>query len=333
MIRNKSTLLLGGHHTCIIIDCAYDCMLSASRALLVLPDIGFIRWEGPLASLGSSRDLSRCMFKGYLNESASAELNISIATSAVRRTLKEHKVEALVGSSNLFADQTTLLCDMGRVSALEAANELVEEVVVLSSSKAIILSRASRGAWEVLLTQKFSEDAESCIKKVRHRPSCQGGRTWAKPLALESQIAAKRVRDQDANAGRQASEPVGLLTIRGPLGAYPEELKNALVLSISERMNISTSRGNPSLSLQPYEWMEVRNGHGDWNGQIRLQLSSWEEMSSLRSLLVSSVVELDGEQRSVEVFNPYLRENGSTCHHSGVQGNGQGGRAGRPSPQ
>ena len=265
--------------------------------------------------------------------SNSESLDVAIAITAIRQILRGYEVEALVGSSNLISDQGSLLCDMGQIVALEAASELVDEAVVLSPSRALILPRATSASWEVFLTRMFSQDADNCIKKLRHRPSCNGGRTWAKPMALESQIAAKRSRDKDTKSGTHAPDPVGLISIRGPLGAYPEELKQALMHSIGVHLGLTVTRGDPARSLQPQEWMEVRGGNGDWNGQIRLQLASLTELASLRSLLDSSAVELEGELRTVEVFNPYLQENGSSVHFPGSQGNasGEGGR--RPSPQ
>ena len=239
-----------------------------------------------------------------------------------------------MGSSRTFTEPSSLICEFDRVGSLLGATSLIEDVVVLSQSRALVLPKATSAMWEVFLTAQFQQKADQGITKLRWRPSRHGGRTWAKPLALDSQIAAKRARDRDSvRPDSQTPDPSGLIIIRGSLGAKPEELMEALLAAIGRSLNISLARGRPLLSLQTHEWAETRKGDGSWSGQVRIQLATWQELQALKTLLDSSVIELDGEHRAVEVHSPYLLENGTVVGHTPNRGNVRGGRVGRPSPQ
>ena len=116
-----------------------------------------------------------------------------------------------------------------------------------------------------------------------------------------------------------------ILQLREPLGVDPEGLLHALMAAISHTAQVPLLRGDPQLALQPGTWAEGRNGHGLWDGRVRIQTATPGDLQAVDRVIRSYVVELHGEQRLMEAFGPSLPTHGPAAQHQRpAPGNGAG---------
>ena len=200
---------------------------------------------------------------------------------------------------------------MGNTSALNLCFDMVDSVVLLSSVRALLIPKCAQSRWEVCLTEAHHRSPADCITKVCWRASRYSGRTWAKPLVLDSAVRVARTRARAGNGlPLSGADPqsLALLILRGPAGSDPDGLLKALMKALESKVGFPLQQGNPSLTLQRHHWLQVRDGRDVWTGNVAIQLASTEEVGELMRIVHGSVVEVDGERRPLELQNAFASD-------------------------
>ncbi len=160
---------------------------------------------------------------------------------------------------------------------------------------------------EIAISTQNTQDPNNAITKLRWKTSRYGGRTWAKPLALDRDLRAARAR---ANAPEQYGADQAVLTIKldGPLGADPNGLGDAIMKEISSRTKITLDKQTAPGTLRSMHWTPTLDNDGLWNGHIRLQLDTMERLRELAGLVRVFVVDIGGELYPLDAHSPFLQE-------------------------
>ena len=164
---------------------------ASHRSLVSLTLPGLVKWDGPRRSLGSRRQDRRSLFVGTFEAGQVSELDLRLFARQLRD--QEGMQGVLVGSRSLFNNRAAYLVDMGHPRAIAEVTASIDEVVLASPSRAIIMTSKSQDAWSSILTDKFKGDPfkgdpSMAIEKIRFRASQNGGRPFAKPALLGNQM-------------------------------------------------------------------------------------------------------------------------------------------------
>ena len=273
----KSSLLTIEDQGFLIVDCSSEHLVKTNRALKQAKLPGIIVWEGPLQSPGSNLASKRVVFRGYVSPSSATALGLQLLMTSLREI--SHLSCCLLGSSALFTEPSALIADMGNARVLEDFCHMMESAVLLSPTRALLIPKGEKSRWEVGLTEAQKRLPADCITKICWRASRQHGRTWAKPLALDITVRSARLRAGARNGPPSSADALrssALLILRGPVGADPDGLLQALMAALASKVEFTLARGDPARVLQPNQWLEVRDGGETWTGSVRMQLVSEE---------------------------------------------------------
>jgi hypothetical protein len=158
------------------------------------------------------------------------------------------------------------------------------------------------------LTSLHTQSPAAAISKLAWRKSRHDGRTWAKPLKLDSQIRAARARallEQGLPSLDGDPRTAALLIIRGPMGVDPEGLLLALMQRLLQEANLTLTQHPSAHNLPDKSWAAVRDGDGRWTGSVKLRMASLEDVTQLEAIARTVVIRLHGEKRRLEVHNAY----------------------------
>jgi len=166
----------------------------AQRALQGMTGPTAVSWDRLCRSPGSSTASERSLLRGYYVLGAAEGLERRLLMDAVRGAVAH--LDALVGDSSLFQRAEAMLVDVGDATALARHRPRLVSCAMLDGRRALAEVSGSQAEWEHDLTRQASESPDACVERLRWRPSVHKGRTWAKPLLLDSsrRAAAQRVR-------------------------------------------------------------------------------------------------------------------------------------------
>ena len=221
-----------------------------------------------------------------------------------------------------------MIVEHNHPAALTSMVDIMDEIVLLSPTRALIIPRGSQHHWELRVTDLFVNNPAAAVLKVAWRKSRHNGRTWVKPMQLDSQIRAARARArQELGLPNLDGDPAtsALLILRGPMGVDPDGLLSVLMQRLLEEAGLTLRQHTANSALPDLSWAAVRDGGGNWTGTVRLKLVSQDQVAKLHHTAREVVVCLHGERRRLEVHNAFLDPSGNIIPPSG--GNGRGGRA------
>jgi len=293
----------------IVVDVPAPRSLAVARALhrAAVPDL--TRWEGPLRSPASTHKEPQLCFRGYLRVGAGQEASVGMRVRALLDT--DIAAGALIGSSRLFADPASMLAETFAIRSLQGLHDLVEGLVVLSPTKALLRPRGTQAAWEARLTELARSRPDEAVQRVRWRDGRHGGRTWAKPQLLDGHLRAAAQRAGASSLLLPGGvDPKGSFELKlpGALGPDPELLLGALMQAVAQHAGLHLVRAVSERSMRAGQWFPARFGDGSWNGSVRIQLGGLTEVASAAPVLRSFAIRLMGDSRILEVSSPYLDE-------------------------
>ena len=284
--------------------------MQVRQALHHAGDIGILRWEGPLRSLGSIEGSKRFAIRGYLPSSLpQVDVRLMIMRLKSQRILGQ----ALIGQLALFTDCNSKLVDIRASAALEFVDSLIDEVVLASPRLAIIRTLAPKASWQEALTHIANQDESLMIESVRERLSA-GGRPWAKPACLvQARLKMERTCPNAQN--------IVVMRVPGLLGAHPKESLDRLVRAAAMRLGRAWEEVSADSVLECAQWQHSLDAEGNPSGRIFLCLQSADEVGQVKSSLAGAVVSLGAEPRllSVEPF-VQMSKNDNAGHGSRSHG-------------
>ena len=99
-----------------------------------------------------------------------------------------------IGLRETYLDKGALLADITDPNALHDLEHFASDIVLLSPKMAVIRTDITSGVWKAAIMKGMQENPNSCILKLRWKPSVQGGRPWVTPDATAKQIQAVRAQ-------------------------------------------------------------------------------------------------------------------------------------------
>ena len=90
---------------------------------------------------------------------------------------------ANIGTEELANDLTAKVVDMPNITSLATVEDLIQEVLVISPTEALIDTAATQQTWEQRISELTSLDQQPTIAAIRWRKA-KGGGTRARPRGL-----------------------------------------------------------------------------------------------------------------------------------------------------
>ena len=224
----------------------------------------------------------------------------------------------------MYADGSTLICEMTGAGAALHAWQMSTQMVVLSSDKLLLHTDADPETWQPKLTALLQQDAQAAILRVKWRPSRHGGRPWAQPAAVQSQLAAAR-RTKGGRTGQTVPlRNIAEVHIRGPVGYDAHTVYRQLAAHVTQVAGIalvettSDSPGTPGY----WRWLGASDPTAP-PGRLRLYLRSDDEVQKLYQALHERTLQVGMDHVALQVTND----------RQDLEGNGRRGRGARqPAP-
>ena len=226
-----------------------------------------------------------------------AELDKNLVVQALRPHLHS---TSFYGSQGLYAAPDAIILDVNNAMGLSHFWPLCTQMLVLSQSRALVLSDASRDTWVEVMDHVLAVDPVSAASRLRWKPS-RGGRPVATPSATRAATAAIR---RKAHKQPAAIDHLTEITVRGELGKEDREVMNLLMghLASSTGLAISAKPEAKALSHGEYEHVPAEI-HGGVGGRVRLLLRDAGEVARVHAALHGQVVAIGHTKIGIEVVN------------------------------
>ena len=311
----RQAITLQQYGSYMIVDCEADHAGRVAQALQRIPNVTdsqILKWEGPLRSPASLRQEARVQFRGYVSPGTDNTLGIRLLAQALRDAPLLQ--QTLIASSRIYTDRSAVILEMGSPHALLNYRNIADQILPISTTKALTLPSAEEVVWSVRMTENVHSDPSAAVTKASSRISVNGGLAWAKPQELERNIRSARARARRGNTRNSAEGDTlnaVLLILRGTLGPRPDDLRDALMKTITQLTGLPLRKGGNDVSLRNNEWMDVRNGADEWCGNVRIQLADAQAVHSLHQVVRTYVVEVCGTRRHLELHGPAVPVTGA----------------------
>ena len=200
-----------------------------------------------------------------------------------------------------------MVVEAGSPKGIVEAKAHMEATIMLGPNKALATIEGTQAQWEIITTDQLRKAADEAITRIKWKTSVHGGRTWAKPLALDRDIGATKAR---AKAPHQQGHDQALLTIRlsGPLGADPNALMTKLMEVVQGKAGIQLQEKQPRQQLKKMNWAGDKDAFGDWSGIIKLQLDTKDQAAALAQMLRGYAVDVGGYTAPLDVHSPFVAD-------------------------
>jgi len=256
-------------------------------------------WEPGQKSPGGNPATKRAIVVGYFDQQFVSSLDI-VGIIRSLRSMPQLR-HALIGPESLFGNPHALIMDLGDTRCLQDCSNMINEIVMVSPTRAIITTQHTAGEWEQILTAQFHQDPKTGIKGIKYRLGPFGGRPFAKPGVLAAQADNARARQRLERAPREVRERE-LLSSSLYIAGLPHTQRATIVQRIISKVGgIIDISGTPSDGeiLAPGEWK--MGGDSRDGGEIHLQLKDQGDYLKLLSCLHGAGIEVNGHHLSIEV--------------------------------
>ena len=273
-------------------------------------------------SWASSAQNPRATLEAHFPPGALNEVDLLMYVKSLRQEYLAPSV--MVGSRQLFYDNSALLAELSDPTALLHLWPHCEEVVLISRRLASIRTGLEPADMTRVLDTIMDGDPEVMVKKIRWRASRQGGRPWATPSVTTRQMAALE-RSVKGRHLPEAARNTAEVTIPGSLGHNPRQVIDTLMAVVASRTGLALTEGGQNQGARPGTWQRLQDSDPSAApGRLRLHLQSYREVELLAEQLHGKAIQIGVDLLAVDVFHPDLVHN---------PGNGQAGRSGRAPPQ
>jgi hypothetical protein len=267
-----------------------------------------IKWDKPSRSPASSNETPRVVIRGYLPIGTSGlEANLSIIE--LRSFFNDDT--CIAARQELLRDKSALIIEFTNAEGLLRKAAYLEEVIFLSSKKALAKTSTPASAWHDLLTHDMRSQPSSCITKILWRKSYRGGNIWAQPAATVRQMqmikAQAGVKLQGKTPGQSIGDLDTDLEVAGALGPDPQLTLRNIMMAVGVKMQFPFREVKETLEKQAGDWsMTLDPATGKLNGKIVVRLESAQEVVRLEKTIHSSTVQIGKEKAIVSVHNKMI---------------------------
>jgi hypothetical protein len=302
----RPTLLEDNGGLSIIVDCPEVEELKVHRALVATRFAGLVSWDGPRRSLASKGIDKRITITGYFKKSSITALDVHLYVTILRNI--PELTNALIGSQSLFAEPAAMIVDFGHPRAMVASRDFIEEAIFVSPRIALVTSPKRTEEWCQLITLQLHSTPMDAITTVRFRKS-RGGRAWARPEALPTQIRSTKARAPLQTPSQLESSKQRLRTtiaISSVATGEVEALMSLIMHHIGSIIQNPFHRSTGTAPMRPYDWKPMMDATGKWTGRIEFECSNTEEIKAVYSKMQGCGIEIQNTCYILELENHLL---------------------------
>jgi len=168
----------------IRVDIPEDCQRGVYMYLQQLQLVHCLGWEYAQKSPCSTQSAKRVFLTGFFDANAVSNLELTGIVKFLRNA-PELRL-ALVGSEELFGNPNALILDLADTRKVYEVRDMIDEIVFVSPTKAVIDSQNTAREWENTMTNMYQQDPKHALKGLRFRQGLFGGKAFAKPGVLAS---------------------------------------------------------------------------------------------------------------------------------------------------
>ena len=295
----KTTVATHAIGKAIRVDVPEECQRGVYVYLQNLQLVHCLGWEYGQKSPGSIQSAKRSFLTGFFDAGKVSNLELTGIVKFLRN-LPELRL-AFVGSEQLFGNPNALILDFADTRTIYEVRDMLEEIVFVSPSRAVIDTQNTSREWENIMTHMYHQDPRSALKGLRFRVGLFGGKTFARPGVLAAYAANDRARLKLDRAPQEIRDRE-LLNTQLHISGLPQtqkgEVMQKIITHITDVVGIRLCpRTGDSLA------------HGEWEvgedskegGQIHVLLRSPEDHIKLLSHVHGAGLSINGHHLSIEV--------------------------------
>ena len=169
--------------------------MAARRALYRAEESLGLTWEGPFRSPASRGTDRRIRFHVYAPKAAYSALGAHMLCALLKKT--DGLQNTNIGTEELSNDDTAKIIDTPTIRQLDEVADLIQAVLILSPTEAIIDTRDTKLAWELRLSELSASNPAQAIRAVKWRHGRGGarGRGHGRCSTLPPECAADLTQD------------------------------------------------------------------------------------------------------------------------------------------
>ena len=204
-----------------------------------------------------------------------------------------------IGCEEMLLDRGARILEVTEIGAAAGFSGMIEEAVVISHNEVLMYTADSMQDWEARLTEALVADPATAGTAVRWRKCTNGGRIWAKPKVADevTQAAVRRARRP---ATAKDEDEKGEVRLRGPLGAAPEKVLEAVMEAIKNKTGTRWRAQTDRRTLDRYCWRVMRGHDGRPSGKIVT------EVDAIYQAVHNDIVKVNGTMIPVEIYSEAL---------------------------
>ena len=280
----RSQMEAGENQSFVLVDVERSAAATTRRSLeqAALPLIS--AWDGPLPSPGSNSQHQRVLFRGYVQD---------MSTATERLLVQQVRdiglpTSALVGSSALWEDGGAFVADLTTPAVVTLMHRDVDSGLFLSPTTLLFQPAGDLQSWQRLVSELAEQDAARCVTMVRWRRSRNAGRPWVRPQMLQEDLRNRTAAAKSMATGRGGSDTAAARTVLlslsgGTLGSDPAAVRTATLRKIEEHLGRQLVLAAGGTALKEGLWSATSPSGPDWDGRMRIHLSTEDEVRKLHS--------------------------------------------------
>jgi len=256
-------------------------------------------WEPGQKSPGSTATCKRSVLTGFFDDQKVSTLDMVGIVRTLRDMPQLHS--AFIGPEAMFANPHALIMDLADTRVLHEIRDMLNEVVFVSPSRAIMDTQRTNIEWEDVLTHQHQQDPKSAIKSIRYRQGIFEGKVFAKPGVLAKFAYNERARHRLSRVPGEIRDREMLSTslqISGLPHTQRAQIVQQIITQVQSEAGIFLVQRTGDV-LEPGEW--CMGGDSREGGEIQLLLRSPEEHVKLLTHMHGAGMDINGHRLAIEV--------------------------------
>ena len=188
---------------------------------------------------------------------------------------------AVIGSQDLIAERSARILECASLEVIPTIKKLCDEMLIISPTSILILTREPRQVWEDALTQLTRAAPTTTTPAVKWRRLEHGGQIWATPRCLESAVRGNIEIARSMAAKSSIAKTSASIEVGKRLGGNPHSVLEALMLGINEKLGTEWSEAEYAIRLPSSTWAVVPDDEGLPSGRIMVEARTEDEVKRL----------------------------------------------------
>ena len=218
----------------------------------------------------------------------------------LRRT--DFPAHTFFGSTGMFSDADAMILEFNSPSSLHHYWPLCSQLIVISSTRALVYSEATSEVWVQTLDRHITEDPMTAATMLKWKPSRHGGRPVATPSATAGALASSS--KQRASQRLNNFDYITDVRLRGEVGREDAEVLRSIMTHACSATGIILQEARPDgpPRIGEFYHMASRDSAAP-PGRLRLLLRDREEVCRVHVALHEQTVQVSSDHVAIEVVD------------------------------